>query len=138
MGWLHAPMKISDTVTVSRLSDYGIEDLACEMPDADSFIIELWQEVGFNLNVGSGAYPLTWSEIDSFSNRLALPLTQFESSQLMMMSREYCHWLSKAVDKYIDAPYHNDDYDPLIANRLRNERKLKARRAAKADIISPQ
>jgi len=138
MGWLHAPLKIKvaggDDTTESRVAQYGGDDLACAMPEVDQFIIEQWHKLGFNLNVGNGCYPLTWAEIDSFSNRLSAPLTEWESSQLIMMSREYCSWLIKAEDKYLEAPWHDKDYDPVVANRMRNAEKLKKVKAARNKI----
>lgn len=104
------------------------------MPIADTFIVENFHKLGFSLNVGSGTYPITWSEIKSYSLTRSLKLSEWECDQLIMMSREYCSWLIKGADKFLNSPWHVDDYDPIVENRLRNAKKLKAKKLSRKSI----
>ena len=138
MGWLHAPLTIkvpgSDDITENRVSQYSGDDLACSMPPADQFIVNQFHQLGFNLNTGSGAYPITWAELSSYSLLRSAPLTEWESESLIAMSREYCSWMIKAKDKHFISPWHHEDYDPIAANRLKVERQVKAMKEARKNM----
>lgn len=129
MGWLHA-IPEGDNAK-SKLEEYGAESSACKMPSADPLIVNAFHLLGFNMNVGMGHFPLTWCEIDSFSNRQQTQLSEWESEQLIMMSREYCNWLFKAKDRNYPSPWDDEGYDPLIENRKRIEKQCAERRASR-------
>ena len=85
------------------------------MPDADAYMVSCWNNLGFNSNYGMGAFPLTWGEVNSFSSSQSLRLTQWECEQLIMMSREYCSWVSKSKDKNCLSPWDHPDYTSQMA-----------------------
>jgi hypothetical protein len=135
LGWLHAVPKADkpkkDDIAISRIQDLGVENIACTMPEADSLIVSYFHKLGFNLNVGMGSYPVTWSELKSFSDSLASSLDEWESDQLIMMSREYCAWNNKGKDRLCGSPWNCADYNAIEENRKRVKKQFKDQRAAR-------
>lgn len=123
-----------DDITETRLIQYGQENLACALPECDNLIVEQFHQLGLNLNTGNGAYPLTWAEVSAYSSLIAMPLTQWESNQLIMMSREYCSWGIKAKDKHCVSPWNHPDYDAIAENRLKVEKQIKAMKEARKSM----
>lgn len=136
MGYLHAiPTDDKDkSDKSSRVESYGADHLACEMPNADGLVVNYFHGLGFNLNYGMGAFPLTWSEINSFSELKAESIGEWEADQLIMMSREYCSWSIKGKDKFCLSPWDHEDYDPIAANREKVAIQAKALRTARNSV----
>ena len=104
--------------------------MAAAMPEADAYAVNCWHSLGLNSNYGMGAFPLTWQEVESFSSSQALRLSQWESEQLIMMSREYCSWVNKSKERHYQSPWNHKDYDALTANRARVIKQAQAMRTA--------
>ena len=58
------------------------------MPQVDSYLIDVWHELGRALSGGYGLVPLTFTEIKAYSDSV-YELNSFDCSMLSRMSREY-------------------------------------------------
>ena len=77
-----------------------------------------------------GLSPLTWSELQAFNICGQLELSAWELSQLMEMSRSYCHWQAvggQQADIADDVPYINKELN--AADYLLRQRDASAKNA---------
>jgi hypothetical protein len=58
------------------------------LPHVDSYLIDVWHELGRALSGGYGLVPLTFTEIKAYSDSV-YELNSFDCSMLSRMSREY-------------------------------------------------
>lgn len=100
---------------MSRAEEFGDEHPICKLPDADERVVGCFREVGPFLNVGSGPYPLTWQEINAYSDGYCIGLTAWEKGCISTMSRLYCSYLNIGKEPS-EPPYQRDfDEDDMIA-----------------------
>lgn len=68
----------------------------------------------------SGLIPITWQELQSYSQQSGVLLNGWESTQIIAMSREYVEMRALATeDKSLPAPYARE-LDEEEANEWRN------------------
>lgn len=98
------------------------EDAARKMPDCDHGLVNEWMKCGLcQYTDGGNTLPVPWQEIRAYSNG---KLTEWECSQIRIMSESYCGEKSQATaDISRPAPYF--DADMLEAQRKAVASKLK-------------
>jgi hypothetical protein len=82
-------------------------DAFTKMPDIDfgfTHLIEWIHELGFFLNGGMGAIPLSYSEIKAFSDLTQNPVTPFDAKVLRDMSNAFISTQEKAKDSECKDP----------------------------------
>lgn len=87
-------------------------DPSKSLPEIEQFISKCFSLIGYYLSGGMGATPLTWSEIESFTNKSGYQLNGWECEQLLSMSRSYCGFLEKAKKPSCLPPYR-DNFDDI-------------------------
>jgi hypothetical protein len=94
-------------------------------------MVGLFMETGMGSRAGMGGLtPISWLELQSFDQCGRLELKAWELSQLMEMSRSYCHWQAKGgqqSDIADDVPYINKDLS--AADYLLRQRDASAKNA---------
>ena len=75
----------------------------------------------------NGAIPLTWGEIHSYCVLKNIQLSDFESSVIMRMSRNYVNMLYEARDADCPAPYMTDEAREAIAEAQKQRAILKSK-----------
>ena len=68
---------------------------------------------------GMNITALDWSDVESFCNQSGYGLSGWESEQVVLMSRAYCHMSHQAKEFGFPAPYNQaaSDDDALQKNR---------------------
>ncbi len=70
---------------------------------------------------GMSAVSLTWSDIQSFCAQSGYELLEWDSEQIIIMSRVYCSMLTEAKELSCPAPFNAAAKD---SNALERNRKL--------------
>lgn len=109
MGWLHSRPKFHDKEeSKTRLERLQDGDPLLDMPEADSFLLSVWFDLGKCLSGGYGLTPLTYQEIKAYSDSV-IKLTPFECKTLIAMSRIYVSEQSAATsDIHRKAPHEGE------------------------------
>ncbi len=99
MAWLSATPKEAKQ---SRRDTYHEDSPYREMIELskyETYLVELWHEVGTIGNSGSGMMPLPWSEITAWANRFfGDALEDYELHMIREMSQHYCWEYSEASE----------------------------------------
>lgn len=108
------------------------------MPDLDGYeyIINLWHEAGTTCAGAMGCTPLTWNEIESYTTKLSLELSNWELLSIRRLSIEYCGEYHQASDINRPAPFAYEEAEEeidreAVANKIKN--LLRARMKRKAE-----
>ena len=107
MAWLHAAPKQfkNDNDPKPRVNILSEDDPTRQLPHADSYLIKCFDLMGQCSTNGMGATALTWSDVESFSNRSGYDLNGWESEQIIMMSRKYCSMYQQSKELGYPPPY---------------------------------
>jgi len=131
LAWLNSSPKENknDDKPTPRIESLSKDDPLRDMPEVDNYLVNCFYLSGVYLTNGMGITPLTWVEINSFTNVSGYDLNNWEAEQLILMSREYCNMSHKANDD-IDCPPPFDltfsDGDALKRSRDIINRKMEA------------
>lgn len=98
-----------------------------QLPFANAYLIECFNLIGRFSSSGMGMAPLSWGEIESFSNQSSCALDNWEADIIYRMSCEYCSMHSKSDGESVNAPYSIDirnNKDELQKMRDRIDKQL--------------
>ena len=101
---------------------------AVNMPETgDHYLYGLASSAGMAKCSGGFIEPLSWSDIESFSNMTKRHLSSFEAKAIREISCSYVAWNLKGKDKMCSAPFYNDTRT-LEQMRLDVSNQIKASR----------
>ena len=61
------------------------------MPQVDDDIVNVWRTVGVCKSVGMGIFPIDWQDLHSYYSIVGNKLSEWQSEQVVLMSRAYCN-----------------------------------------------
>lgn len=76
-----------------------------------SYLIDYLIEIGTSMASGFGVTPLTWSEIESWSNLTDIRISSWEATMLMSLSRTFTSSFNRFDDKDFPSPYVVEEFD---------------------------
>lgn len=76
------------------------------MPEADIRIVSAFHVIGLCEYTMGGACPISWTEINSYSEASRNDYTGWEKEQIRIMSEQYCSWLQKGKDINQNSPHN--------------------------------
>jgi hypothetical protein len=96
--------------------------------EAETYLIQLWEEAGTIESNGMGITRLSWKEIEAWlavrERKGELPLKAWEIDMVRMLSTEYVAEYQAASEVNAPAPYDGvtvEDLDrPAIANKMKS------------------
>lgn len=99
----------------------------------------LFLNLGIAQSTMGGFTPITWSDMQAYSNLCKLSLSAWESDLLMSMSRVYCSWYAKGGQQkdiaddvpYIDRSVSASEY--LIRQRDASSKNAQDAKSGKLD-----
>lgn len=89
------------------------------------YLMQWFVESGMVLQGGMGPAPLTWGEVEAFSEGTRSRLSAWERQQIISMSRAYAAGLSAYKDQQAEAPYQSDETAAEYAKRAEDSRRRK-------------
>lgn len=97
------------------------------VPDVDNggYLLKCFMEVGPAMRGDSGAMPVSFQEINAWSQATSTPLTPWEANTIRKLSDDYVVQLIKSRDRYCPAPYYRDDR-PVQTQRQEVEEKFRS------------
>lgn len=101
------------------------------MPKVDPFVAHVFHEIGIADSSGMSLVSISFTELDSYCNRMKVDLTAWESMQVINMSREYCNWLNKGKDKTCVSPWSDNSEEAVEANNTKIAEQMKSLRGRK-------
>ena len=76
-----------------------------------SYLIDCLIEIGTSMASGFGVTPLTWSEIESWSNLTEIDISSWEATMIMSLSRTFTSSFNRFDDKEFPSPYIVEEFD---------------------------
>lgn len=95
----------------SRCRLFGEDNPVCKLPDCDSVVRKAFLDCGLAMSGAMSMVPLSWSEVSAYNSLSGVSLSPWEAENVIMMSREYCSFLTKAKDETCVQPYWPDMND---------------------------
>lgn len=91
LGWLHARPKRNDKDTnpIANLEKYHELHPIRHPPRGDEYVAAAFVECGMRSFAGMGEVPLTWQEINAYSQSSGRVLTSWEARMVRTMSQQY-------------------------------------------------
>ena len=68
-------------------------------------------EIGTSMASGFGVTPLTWSEIESWSNLTDIRISSWEATMIMSLSRTFTSSFNRFDEKEFPSPYVVEEFD---------------------------
>ena len=136
LAWLRAvPDDVNPTGThkisqrFSRLDVMNKREIPVEMPDVEGYelLLEWLAELGYSDRGLNGLDPLTYSDVQAWSEVSENSLTPWMKIMLVDLSRDYCHQANISLDSKCKAPYETTiEDDDLIVMRQTVDTKIRS------------
>ncbi|HAD31522.1 MAG: hypothetical protein CL578_22375 [Alteromonadaceae bacterium] len=110
MAWLHTAPSVKDKDTEPRIKTLEDESPFKALPEIENAedLAHHFSRMG-QINQGSmGITPFTWGDVQSYCQQSGVPLSGWESEQIILMSREYAVMSQKSKQKTYPAPYADE------------------------------
>ena len=102
LGYYHAVPKDWDKSRLENALSIDSEYAPIFPPlSEESYLISMWERVGFATGLGMGRIPLTWSEINNWLQATGTKLSTWEVETISTMSRMY---VSEANNTEVSRP----------------------------------
>ena len=111
MAWLNSSPKMPEKSKAKKKRRFEtLKDghHSKQLPIANEHLTNCFNAIGRVSSNGMGFIPVSWAEIESFSNRSSYFIDDWEADILHEMSCEYCSMLAKADGEACPAPYGLD------------------------------
>ena len=136
MAWLHGRPKshAKDEKPQPRSQIFGDDDYRLILPSVKGveYLVNHWQKCGMYEHGMSGSSPLSWQELEAYSNQTQSNLDCWESEQIINMSKSYVSFSRNADELDCLAPF-----SPELTEEQIQEIKKKTATQAKNILRRP-
>ena len=112
----------------SRYDEYSAfnSPLADLPPVTATYLLADWQAVGMCSSGMNGPVPLSWQEIQAYSQMTATPFTPWEAETIRTMSRRYCSKFYESRHESTPPPYVDESPEAMEQRKKAETAQIKA------------
>ena len=92
-----------------------------EMPKIDyaEYLIGFANEVGLYHHGSFGIVPISWVDVKAWSDLTSTPLTAWESSTILLLSKTFVSYFNEVNEKSVPPPYQPAEIDKKqVSNKI--------------------
>lgn len=108
--------KVAEKSRLEKLRATFGKDYSPDMPPVECgrHVLDRFWEVGPALSDGAGQFPLTHSELSKYQENTGIEFSEWESTTLVRLSKEYLGESHRAAKRDCDAPWKSAEQEAAI------------------------